>query len=438
MKFSISRGTVRHTLVENILDLIRSTFFASSYLRAASCDEKAALDQALQKKFQNTQVAFYPFARTCLHVILSNLNIPKGSRILMTPITIGPMVEVIESLGFEVVFVDIETDTFGPCLKSLQEKLDAGAYCFLLTYLFGFVPDVREAVRMCRNAGTFVIEDISHNLGASSGGRLLGMWGEASIYSASLLKYVDGYNGAFTITNIPSLASALKHGSSTLSQPDSQRVRNVVLKTLIWNFALKRWIFSFATWPALRLLKLSSPTMFENLLGPGIPFHRSPNLPSFYFEQLTKLQAQTMLRNLSKLPKRLERRREVARRAIDALMQTCDCSARVDKNLHHSYSFSTYWQFVVPVRSTEESRSILFENGIETNTTNLRDLASDLGVILPGARTLKEKCIFVPLHDYLKDQDYLKIFNILLDARQLDCERAKKMYQFHVEDVVQS
>ena len=41
------------------------------------------------------------------------------------------MVEVIKSLGYEVVFVDIETDSFGPCLKSLQEKLDAGASCLV-------------------------------------------------------------------------------------------------------------------------------------------------------------------------------------------------------------------------------------------------------------------------------------------------------------------
>ena len=394
-----------------------------------------ALEHTLQKNFPKTQVAYFPFARTGLHAILSNLNMPKGSKILMTPITIGPMVEVIKSLGYEVVFVDIETDTFGPCLKSLQEKLDAGASCFLLTYLFGYVPDIREIVRICRSSGSYVIEDISHNLGACFDSKPLGIWGDASVYSASLLKYVDGYNGAFTLTKTSSLGSSLKHYVYNLNQPDFRRVRKIVFKTLIWNFALNRWVFSFATWPALKILKLSSPVMFEKLLGPGISFKGSKRLPSFYFEKPTKLQAQTILRNLSKLQELLETRRQIAQRAIYALMQTCGCEARPDENFFHSSSLNTFWQFVVPVKSTEEARSLLFENNIETNTTNLRDLAFELGVVLPGARTLKERCILIPLQSYLIAQDYEKIFRILVDANQLECDRAMEMYKSYANTV---
>ena len=78
---------------------------------------------------------------------------------------------------------------------------------------------------------------------------------------------------------------------------------------------------------------------------------------------------------------------------------------------------------MVPVKSTEEARSLLFENSIETNTTNLRDLAFELGVVLPGARTLKERCILIPLQGYLIAQDYEKISE-LVDANQLECDRA--------------
>ena len=98
MSLSISRGTVRHTLRENIQDLMRSVFFASSYLKSADRDEIVALEHTLQKNFPKTQVAYFPFARTGLHAILSNLNMPKGSKILMTPYH-RPNGEVIKSLA---------------------------------------------------------------------------------------------------------------------------------------------------------------------------------------------------------------------------------------------------------------------------------------------------------------------------------------------------
>ena len=78
---------------------------------------------------------------------------------------------------------------------------------------------------------------------------------------------------------------------------------------------------------------------------------------------------------------------------------------------------------------------MLFENNIETNTTNLRDLAFELGVVLPGARTLKERCILIPLQSYLIAQDYEKIFRILVDANQLECDRAMEMYKSYANTV---
>ena len=71
-------------------------------------DVYPALKTAVEKMFPGQHVTVFPFARTCLHAVLTGMHLPPKSKILMTPITIGPMVEVIESLGHEVVFVDIE------------------------------------------------------------------------------------------------------------------------------------------------------------------------------------------------------------------------------------------------------------------------------------------------------------------------------------------
>ena len=399
---AISRGVVRHHIVENAWDFIK-TLLRPSLLAAASERDQEPLKDAVQQMLSGGYVTVFPFARTSLHAVLMGLNLPKKSKILMTPITIGPMVEVIESLGHEVVFVDIETKTFGPCLIDLKEKIQAGAACFLLTHLFGYVSRIDEAVKLCRDAGVLVVEDISHNLGGELNGVALGKWGDVAIYSASLLKYVDGYNGAFTFTKNKQLAVEIDNHSRLLQPPDSSRVRAVVLKTLIWNLALSRWVFTFATWPALKLLKWINRDTFERLLGPGIPFVRSAKLPSYYFENVTTLQCQVMLRNLNKLSLRLADRKKMATRLVSAITSICDSQRDSSKLQKGVQTVNTYWQFVVPVKSTLNAREALFSIGVESNTTNLRDLAFEEGINLPGARALKEKFIFIPLHDYLSE-----------------------------------
>ncbi len=421
---AISRGNVRHRLIENAWDYVRTLFFPSD-LRGAPELEQAPLKAAVEQMFPGHRVTLFPFARTSLHAVLKGMRLPDNSKILMTPITIGPMVEVIESLGHEVVFVDIETDTFGPSLKDLKEKIQGGASCFLLTHLFGYVSRVDEAIKLCREAGVRVIEDISHNIGSESNGVSLGAWGDVAIYSASLLKYVDGYNGAFTITKHKELGLALDEQSQALTAPDSHRIRAVVLKTFIWNLALGRWVFKFGTWPALKLLKSLSRETFDRLLGPGIPFVRSGQLPSYYFEQVTTLQCRVMLRNFIQLPQRLHARREMATRLIKAIESLCSTQENKIKSSKQAKNFNTYWQFVLPVQSTEDSREALFSIGVESNTTNLRDLAFENGVELPGARALKERFIFIPLHSHLSESAYQVIIKKLIDTSNLDCQKFK-------------
>ena len=415
----ISRGTVRHNISENISDLCKS-LLQPSLLKSPSEADVLNFGISVSKLFPDAHVSLFPYARTCLYATLRSLQLPKGSKVLMTPITIGPMVEVIESLGYEVIFVDIETVSFGPSLDDLELKLKTDAACFLLTHLFGYVSAVDKIMAMCHSAGVMVIEDISHNIGSKLGDLPLGLWGDVGFYSASLLKYVDGYNGAFTMTRNSAIAAAIERESELLTEPDPFRVRASVMKTLIWNLALNRTFFSLLTWPALRILKVINRNLFERLLGPGIPFKKSQDLPRFYFEKITKLQCVAIMRNIDKLSDRLSMRKKSASHALKALESFGSGSISQVKRETVLASDNTYWQFVVPVNDTEAARSALFDSSVETNTTNLRDLAYEYGIELPNARALKNNYIFIPLHDFLAEDDYRRILGVLNRAGQLN------------------
>ena len=387
---TVSRGSIRHSLGEDVWNCVTSLCRPSGCAVAATADEKTALTTAVCRRLGVSHASLFPYARTGLHAVLRSLHLPRGSEVLMTPITIGPMLEVVLSLGLKPVFVDIELDTFGPDPDDLARHLRRRPAAFLLTYLFGCVPQVDAIVSACANAGTRLIEDISHNIGASFGGREVGTFGCAGIYSASLLKYVDGYNGAFVTTDDAILAQRLAGESLQLTPPD----------------------------PGLKAL---SRPRFESLLGPAIPLNlEAASLPAYYFEDICSLQCRTILRHLAELDAVLATRRRCAEAAARAWLETTGgrrsgCSAKVDATL----SRPTFWQFVISVKDVDGAREVLFRHGIETGATNLLDLAHATGVNLPGTRELKERCIFIPLHANLDQTHYRQMFQSLQNAGQI-------------------
>ena len=267
-----------------------------------------------------------------------------------------------------------------------------------------------KILNICKEYNVPIIEDISQSIGSKYKGKLLGKFGLVSFYSASLTKYVDGYNGAFVLVNSKPLKSSIKKFRKSLSSPDKFRIRLIITRTLIWNIALNRNFFRFITYPFISLLKIVSEKLFEKLVGPSIKFEKNINLPSYYFEDISNIQCKTMLSYFRKLNELISRRNIYAEKANNALKKF-----DFQKNLTKAKSenHKNYWQFVVKVKDTATARNILFNQGIETGTTRLPDLSETYGIQLNNASKLKKKIIFLPLHFFLDEKDYFRIIKIL-------------------------
>jgi perosamine synthetase len=409
----ISRGSIKHSLYEDVKNLLR-VYGNKAATKRATIDTKKRLKLAIQDRFSSRNVELFPYARTAFHSALIALDLPRGSKVLMTPITIGPMLEIVLSLGYEPIFVDIELETFGPDLDELKEKLNEGPACFLLTYLFGYVPNLAKIQELCSSTGCILIEDISHNIGAAFEGKLLGTFGAVGIYSASLLKYVDGYNGAFALASSAELTEKLAAQAASLFEPNPKRIGESVRKTLIWNLALSRYFFNFMTYPLLWILKLISPASFEKLLGPSIKLAMHKTLPGYWFEDIAEIQCQTILKHLQSLDELLASRRAMAACASEAFSKSGVFKGGVNRlAIQNTNNSNTFWQFVVSVPNVAKARKVLFSKGIETGSTNLLDIANASGVNLKNSTALKDGHIFIPLHSHLRIDDYNRILRYL-------------------------
>ena len=424
-----SRGEIHHNLIHDFISVLTSYNPFINQLLPPHSRLAAEASSTLSAFYPQRHSLLVPYARTAFYFTLKALELDPGSRILTTPITIYPFLDIIHALDLEPVFIDIELTTFSVDVEQLEcHVLRSKPSCFLLTYLFGLVPDIERIVTICRRHDVLLIEDFSQAIGASFNGVQVGNFGDVSIYSASITKFVDSYNGGFMTVKSTSLYRRIYPLVSSLPEPTPLRVRKIVRSTFITNLLLSTWGYVFITYPLLLCLKLFSPCSYLKLVGPRISSELQPGkrLPSYYFESISSLQVRRLLHHLARLPQTLEARRSTVKRVLRAASHalTDSSSSFPDdlKNLLESKTDAShvFWQVPINVRSTESAQSFLFRSGIETGTTNLPLVSEGLtNEDFPNALALKCQYIFVPLHKRLSAWHYSAFFRRLLRGRQL-------------------
>lgn len=136
----------------------------------------------------------------------------RNGPILTNPSSYVGTVNAIVLAGFQVQFVDIESDAFGtlavdevdaalkPASASL-EGLGTAVAAVLPVHLFGLPEDLPGINRIASVSRTPVIEDAAQAHGSAIQGRRLGSWGLFSIFSFYMSHTVPGIEMGAVVTN---------------------------------------------------------------------------------------------------------------------------------------------------------------------------------------------------------------------------------------------
>ena len=158
----IPRGIIVHSLQESLVGLFQSMFF--------KLDDDAQIE-SFENAFANhcntKHCVSFGLARTSILFILKSLNLPPGSEILMPPITIKGILDVVVSLGFKPVYIDLDADTFCINLKKLNDEDNQNIKAAIITPLYGLIPNLEKISYFLRSKKIFSILDFSHSLNAA-------------------------------------------------------------------------------------------------------------------------------------------------------------------------------------------------------------------------------------------------------------------------------
>jgi perosamine synthetase len=363
LKLPIPRGRISHTVPQD----------ASSFVRALFGDltDSCVVDlfeREFSKRVGRKYAIAFPFARTGIYYILKSLDLPKGSVVLMPPLTIKPILDVVYALGLVPRFVDISLATACFDDQELEIALNDKVHVAILTYLFGIVPDVDRIVSLLRSKDVFIIEDFSQCLDGEFRSKKIGSFGDVSVYSASSVKTLDTYGGGIVVVDDESLHAVLRESQASLAPPRRIELLKKIFTDLARNVATSPLVFSVLLFPILSLLNRNKSSRLNRFTG-SRDTEPIKDLPESWFRSYTSIQARFGLSQLEEMNwKNHDRLKNI--RVLDAKVPTF----RTAKGSNGAQN--AYWQYVVYVEDFSRAKDYLFSKGIDTATTSLGLLSS--------------------------------------------------------------
>ena len=103
----VPRGSINHSLGNSI------TYFLQSWVSGLKDTEKIKQFETLFAKYIDRKYCVsFPFARTAIYYALRSQNLPKGSEVIMPPISIKGILDVVVHLGLVPRYVDLDLKNF--------------------------------------------------------------------------------------------------------------------------------------------------------------------------------------------------------------------------------------------------------------------------------------------------------------------------------------
>jgi dTDP-4-amino-4,6-dideoxygalactose transaminase len=372
------------------------------------------LESAFQERFSGHHAVMVPHARIGMLEVLQNIGAPKGSEVVLAPVTIPDIVNAIVISGLKPVFADLGNQTSGIDIDAFEAATGPSTAGWIVTHLSGFLVDMVRVRQATRQRHLFLIEDFSQALGACWNGTPAGTFGDAAVYSLTTLKPVSSFHGGLVLTDKRWLAETIRH---RVSEWPREHLRTLIgwwtRDTILW-LASHRGIFPWVTWPLLRWSRERFPEALRRVqigaFGPWRNYDASIIRRERFPETLTRCysdaQASIARILLDSLDDRIRRRRELGMALLRALEQR-----KVHGIVHLPRECSpSFWRFPWwPGNRSIEARR-LARQGVAALFTNLPCLSREQSFqefrsCCPNAENYCDQMIYLPLHSRMTQQD---------------------------------
>jgi perosamine synthetase len=280
--------------------------------RIGSGDDVARVEDGLAAQLGARHAVLMPQARVGIFLVLRALTRTR-KKVVLSPYTIHDVINMVICAGAEPVFADIDRATCNIDTRQIEQLVDGDTGAVMVTHLHGLACDVEGAARVCRERGVPLVEDTSQAFGARVGGRRLGTFGRAGIFSFGMAKNVNCLYGGAVVTDDEALADELRAELAALPYTSA----GVLLRRAAFCLSgdLLTWppIFKAATYWAFRYGYLHGvEALNKRVRGEDAPTLRT-EIPESYLRRITPMQARLLVPQLGRADRLSEIRTGYAR-----------------------------------------------------------------------------------------------------------------------------
>ncbi|MFE7587663.1 DegT/DnrJ/EryC1/StrS family aminotransferase [Streptomyces gardneri] len=176
----------------------------------------AELEGRMRDRLGGRECLYVPSCRFGLYLALRHWCEP-GGRVLMSPVNDDVIFFVVLAAGLRPVQAPLDPRDGSIDTSAVPESVWHGLSAVLTTNLYGNPDPAPELRGHCDRLGIPLIEDAAHAIGSTVGGRPVGTYGEASVFSLS--KHTGAKTGGFVALADPGLREELAAARDALLHP---------------------------------------------------------------------------------------------------------------------------------------------------------------------------------------------------------------------------
>jgi dTDP-4-amino-4,6-dideoxygalactose transaminase len=194
----LCKPDIRQNDIENVIRVIKSGMLVQG-------KEVQALEGSVSAITGTKYCSAVSNGTASLQLALLALGIGKGDKVIVPAFSYIATANVVELVGAECVFVDIEIDSFNIDYKSIENIVDDDIKAIIPVHEFGLCANMPKITEISNKYDLFVIEDAACALGAAINGKKAGSFGHFGSFSLHPRKAVTSGEGGLLVTDHESL-----------------------------------------------------------------------------------------------------------------------------------------------------------------------------------------------------------------------------------------
>ncbi len=262
---------------------------------------------------KNEHLALTPYARVGIHLVLSYvISNYKKKDVLLSPFTIRDMENMIISAGGNPIYIDHSNDSTDldyELIKNYLKDNHETVGALILTHFVVINPEIEKIIRLCRKYKIFLVQDCAIIFGATFKKIPIYKYGDASVLSFNMFKFVSSIHGGAVITkdkNLISYIEATQKNWQTFSAKDLTRY---FFKGSLFRFITNKFIFNLISFNLIAYAEKYSIRFLKNFLVNNPTVSVKKTLPYNYKRQLNEFQVRSIASQIPLLEENTQKRK---------------------------------------------------------------------------------------------------------------------------------